>query len=75
MERTIYSSANIISRYLKKLDELGKNYVQYCGNFPGLHCFHLFYKTSESKGMYIAAKKYLMDLVRGVDEFVSVADR
>ncbi len=59
----------------KKLDELGKNYVQYCGNFPGLHCFHLFYKTSESKGMYIAAKKYLMDLVRGVDEFVSVADR
>lgn len=52
---------------LKKLDELGKQYVTYCGTFPGLHCFHLFYKTSESKNMYIEAKKYLMQTVRGND--------
>lgn len=59
----------------KKLDELGKEYVQYCGTFPGLHCFHLFYKTAESKGMYVEAKRYLMNAVRGIDGKISVVDR
>lgn len=49
---------------LKKLDELGKEYVTYQGTFPGVHCFHLYYKTAESKAMYVEAKKYLMDMVR-----------
>lgn len=49
---------------LKRLDELKKSYVTYCGTFPGLHCFHLFYKMSESKAMYVEAKKYLMEIVR-----------
>lgn len=53
---------------LKRLDELGKLYVTYCGTFPGLHCFHLFYKTSESQAMYVEAKKYLMETVRGQEE-------
>lgn len=52
---------------LKKLDELGKRATVYCGTFPGLHCFHLFYKASESKAMYIEAKKYLMSVVRNKD--------
>lgn len=51
---------------LARLDELGKDYVEYCGKFPGIHCFHLFYKTAESKAMYTEVKKYLMDRVRGV---------
>lgn len=55
---------------LKRLDELGKQYVTYCGNFPGLHCFHLFYKTAESRGMYIEAKKYLMQQVRGEEKSI-----
>ena len=49
---------------LNKLDELGKSYVTYQGTFPGVHCFHLFYKTSESRKMYVEAKKYLMETVR-----------
>ncbi len=51
---------------IKRIKELGKEVVEYCGN-PGLHCFHLFYKTSESKGMYIEEKKYLMSAVREND--------
>lgn len=53
---------------IKKLDELGKAYVTYCGSFPGLHCFHLFYKSPESQGMYVEAKKYLMQMVRGEED-------
>ena len=49
---------------LKKLDEIGKSYVTYRGTFPGVHCFHLYYKTAESRAMYLEAKKYLMDMVR-----------
>ena len=49
---------------IEKLKGLGKEAVEYCGTFPGLHCFHLFYKTPESKGLYIEEKKYLMSLVR-----------
>lgn len=51
---------------LKKLDELGKSYVTYQGVFPGVHCFHLYYKTNESRKMYVEAKKYLMEMVRRV---------
>lgn len=53
---------------LKKLKELGKEVVEYCGTFPGVHCFHLFYKTSESKAMYLEEKKYLMSMVRDKKE-------
>lgn len=59
---------------MKRLDELGKKYDLYCGKFPGLHCFHLFYKMSESKAMYVEVKKYLMDTVRGKKEVKAIAD-
>ena len=47
-----------------RLHELGKEVVEYCGKFPGVHCFHLYYKTKESKKMYVQEKKYLMSMVR-----------
>lgn len=53
---------------LKRLDELGKSYDLYCGKFPGLHCFHLFYKVAESKAMYVEVKKYLMNAVRNIND-------
>lgn len=49
---------------LARLKELGKEAIEYRGNFPGVHCFHLFYKTTESKRMYEEEKKYLMEAVR-----------
>lgn len=49
---------------IEKLEQLGKSYESYCGKFPGIHCFHLFYKSSESKRMYKQVKKYLMASTR-----------
>ncbi|MDE6188854.1 MAG: alpha/beta hydrolase [Clostridia bacterium] len=49
---------------LARLKELGKDVVEYKGTFPGVHCFHLYYKTRESRRMYRAEKQYLMEVVR-----------
>ncbi|MDE5549510.1 MAG: alpha/beta hydrolase, partial [Clostridia bacterium] len=37
---------------IARLKELGKEVVEFHGKFPGVHCFHLFYKTRESRKLY-----------------------
>ena len=53
---------------IERLKELGKEVVEYYGKFPGVHCFHLYYKTKESRKMYALEKKYLMSIVRDKEE-------